>query len=150
MPVSPTLASANNGNWHTAKRWARCLVSHARVRIEREWSGADDDLMIGFHARRSVASIAAFAAWYPARPVALVLTGTDLYRDIRVDAQAQRSLMLASRLILQRAEGLHELLPGHAATAMVICQSASLSVATCCCPRAWRVVPMSPSERPLR
>ena len=94
------------------------------MRIERDWTGADDDLMIALHARRSAASIAAFAARYPQRPVALVLTGTDVYRDIRVDAQAQRSLMLASRLILLQSEGLRELSPAQAAKAMVIYQSA--------------------------
>ena len=99
-------------------------MPHAQVRVEREWSGADDDLMIAMHARRSAASIAAFAARYPRRPVALVLTGTDLYRDIRTDEQAQRSLMLASRLIVLQQEGLRELSPGHAAKAMVIHQSA--------------------------
>lgn len=80
--------------------------------------------MIALHARRSAASIAAFAARYPQRPVALVLTGTDLYRDIRVDEQAQRSLLLADRLILLQAEGVHELSPEYAAKAMVIYQSA--------------------------
>ncbi len=99
-------------------------MPHAQVRVEREWSGTDDDLMIALHARRSAAAIAAFSARYPQRPVALVLTGTDLYRDIRTDEEAQRSLMLASRLILLQAEGLHELSPGHAAKAMVIYQSA--------------------------
>ena len=80
--------------------------------------------MIALHARRSAASIAAFAARYPKRPVALVLTGTDLYRDIRCDEQAQRSLRLADRLILLQAEGLHELSPAQAAKTMVIHQSA--------------------------
>ena len=120
------MASANNGNWHTAKRWARCLAPHARVRIELEWSGADDDMMIALHARRSAASIAAFAAAYPRRPLALVLTGTDLYRDIRSAAEAQRSLALATRLIVLQAEGLRELSPVQAAKAMVIYQSARL------------------------
>lgn len=94
------------------------------MRIEREWSGADDDLMIALHARRSADSIVTFAARYPQRPVVLVLTGTDLYRDIRTDEQAQRSLMLASRLIVLQQEGLRELSPAHAAKAMVIYQSA--------------------------
>ena len=122
--ISPALAGANNGNWHTAKRWARCLAPHAGVRIERDWSGADDDLMIALHARRSAAQIAAFAARYPQRPVALVLTGTDVYRDIHADAQAQRSLALASRLIVLQTEALRELSPEQAAKAMVIHQSA--------------------------
>lgn len=122
--ISPALASANNGNWHTARRWARCLAPHARVRIELEWTGADDDMMIALHARRSAASIARFAAVYPQRPLVLALTGTDLYRDIRIDALAQQSLALATRLIVLQAEGLRELSPAMAAKAMMIYQSA--------------------------
>lgn len=118
------MAGANNGNWHTARRWARCLAPHARVRIELEWAGADDDMMIALHARRSAASIARFAAVYPQRPLVLALTGTDLYRDIRGDAQAQQSLALASRLVVLQPEGLGELTPAHAAKAGVIYQSA--------------------------
>ena len=118
------MASANNGNWHTARRWAHCLAPHARVRIELEWSGVDDEMMIALHARRSAASIARFAAVYPQRPLVLALTGTDLYRDIRSDAQAQRSLVLATRLVVLQAEGLRELSPAQAAKAMVIYQSA--------------------------
>lgn len=118
------MASANNGNWHTARRWARCLAPHARVRIELDWSGADDDMMIALHARRSAASIARFAAVYPQRPLVLVLTGTDLYRDIRSDPQAKHSLALARRLVVLQAEGLRELSAAQAAKAVVIYQSA--------------------------
>lgn len=56
--------------------------------------------------------------------MALVLTGTDLYRDIRTDKQAQQSLALASRLIVLQREGLRELSSEHVAKAMVIYQSA--------------------------
>jgi len=122
--ISPALAGANNGNWHTARRWARCLAPHARVRIDLDWTDAADDMMIALHARRSAPSIARFAAAYPQRPLVLALTGTDLYRDIRSDAQAQRSLDLATRLIVLQAEGLRELSPEHAAKATVIYQSA--------------------------
>jgi putative glycosyltransferase (TIGR04348 family) len=122
--ISPALASANNGNWHTARRWAQCLAPHARVRIELDWTGADDDMMIALHARRSASSIARFAEVYPQRPLVLVLTGTDLYRDIRSDVQARQSLALATRLIVLQAEGLRELSPEQAAKAMVIYQSA--------------------------
>lgn len=118
------MAGANNGNWHTAKRWAHCLAPHARVRIELEWAGADDDMMIALHARRSAPSIARFAAVYPQRPLVLALTGTDLYRDIRADMQARHSLALASRLIVLQPDGLRELSPAHVAKAMVIYQSA--------------------------
>lgn len=122
--VSPALAKANNGNWHTAKRWAQCLARNARVRIELDWSGADDSMMIALHARRSAASIARYAEVYPQRALVLVLTGTDLYRDIRIDPQARRSLALATRLVVLQAEGIGELDGSLAAKASVIYQSA--------------------------
>lgn len=120
--VSPTLADANTGNWQTARRWARFLRTRYRVRIARDWAGEADDAMIALHARRSAAAIAAFAA--SGRPVALVLTGTDLYRDIRHDRDAQRSLVLARRLVVLQPQGLEELPPALRGHATVIEQSA--------------------------
>ena len=120
--VSPTLADANNGNWRTAQRWARLLAREFRVRIASTWDGTPCDALIALHARRSAAAIAAFAA--TGRPVALVLTGTDLYRDIRVDADAQRSLVLAQCLVVLQSQGLDELPPELRARTRVIEQSA--------------------------
>lgn len=122
--ISPALASANNGNWHTARRWAHCLASLAQVRIEQEWRGASANFLIALHARRSAASIAAFAERHPKRPLIVVLTGTDLYRDIAVDKSAQRSLALASHLVVLQAEGIQALPPEYAAKARIIYQSA--------------------------
>lgn len=108
--VSPALASANNGNWQTAKRYANMLATTGGVRIVQEWDGAEnDDILIALHARRSYASI---AAWYAARGskgLVVVLTGTDLYRDIRQDAQAQQSLVWAARLVVLQEAGVAEL-----------------------------------------
>ena len=83
--VSPALAEANNGNWHTASRWARMLRNHCRIGIAPRWNGEPYDLLIALHARRSAPSIEAWSAAHPTRPLVVVLTGTDLYRDIRVD-----------------------------------------------------------------
>lgn len=80
--------------------------------------------MIALHARRSATSIEAFATCFPHRPLVVVLTGTDLYRDIRTDEPARRSLVLASRLIVLQQEGLLELPAAQASKAMVIYQSA--------------------------
>ncbi len=120
--VSPTLADANTGNWQTARRWAQFLRAHYRVRIARDWNNEPDDAMIALHARRSAPAIAAFAA--SGRPVALVLTGTDLYRDIRDDRDAQHSLELARRLVVLQPQGLEELPPALRGRATVIEQSA--------------------------
>ena len=124
--ISPTLASANSGNWHTAKRWARCLASRARVNIENEWRGASADFLIALHARRSASSIAAFAERHPDRPLIVVLTGTDLYRDIAVDESAKRSLALATRLVVLQDDGVKAVPPDYVAKTVTVYQSARL------------------------
>ena len=106
--VTPALAAANNGNWQTARRWAQMLSAHYRVRLTDAWSGGEEDLMIALHARRSAASVAAWRAVRPGR-LLLVLTGTDLYRDIATDPAAQRSLALADRLVVLNELGLQSL-----------------------------------------
>jgi putative glycosyltransferase (TIGR04348 family) len=123
--VSPALAAANNGNWHTAARWARLLRGHCRTDIVARWQGQPHELMIALHARRSAASIDAHARALPATPRVVVLTGTDLYRDIRSDADAQRSLRLATRLVVLQPLGLDELTAEQRARAAVIVQSAT-------------------------
>ena len=112
--VSPVLADANNGNWQTAQRWRALLAPHS-VRIVQQWPDAgahqhtaqQDQVMLALHARRSAASVAAWAERKPSdvRALALVLTGTDLYRDIQDDAAAQQSLALASQLVVLQANG---------------------------------------------
>jgi putative glycosyltransferase (TIGR04348 family) len=98
--VTPALANANNGNWQTAARWARMLAPDYRVRLLKDWDGRPDDAMIALHARRSAESIAQWSRQLVRRPLIVALTGTDLYRDIAVDAAAQHSLELADRLVV--------------------------------------------------
>jgi putative glycosyltransferase (TIGR04348 family) len=100
MLVTPALADANNGNWQTAQRWARLLAGDYEVRLAKSWRGGDEAVLVALHARRSAPSIAAWRTAHPARPLVVVLTGTDLYRDIAVDASAQHSLALADRLVV--------------------------------------------------
>ncbi len=123
--VTPYLPAARNGNAHTAVRWARFLrAAGHRVDLALEWDGAPADAMVALHARRSAASIRRFAARHPGRPLVVVLTGTDLYRDICTDAEAQASLALAHRLVVLQERGLDELAPEQGAKARVIYQSA--------------------------
>ena len=131
--VCPASAKANNGNWQTGKRWAAFLRTRYRVTLAGQWppdaaaraaSERAPQLLIALHARRSAASLAAFGAAWPLRPSVLLLTGTDLYRDIRTDAAAQASLASASALVLLQPAGLAELAPALRARAGVIYQSA--------------------------
>ena len=121
--VTPALADANNGNWQTAARWARLLAPVARVGLSARWTGGDEALMIALHARRSAPSIAAWRAAHPARPLVVVLTGTDLYRDIDHDADAQRSLALADALVVLNACGAERLPPALRPRTVVVLQS---------------------------
>ncbi len=104
------------------------LRRHYRVRVVGAWTGlvavdAEDDLMIALHARRSAPSLAAWHEQHPARPSVLVLTGTDLYRDIGHDALAQRSLVLAHRLVVLNELGLQSLPAEHRSKGLVCLQS---------------------------
>ena len=123
--VTPALASANNGNWHTAARWQRFLAAGAEVDVVQSWRGEPVDGLIALHARRSADSIARFHAAHPDRPLALVLTGTDLYRDMATDASAQHSLECASHVIVLQDEALQRLPAPARAKARVIVQSAT-------------------------
>jgi putative glycosyltransferase (TIGR04348 family) len=123
--ITPAGARSRSGNRTTADRWARFLrqMGH-EVLLEEAWSGEISDLMIALHTRRSHPSISRYAASHPGHPLIVVLTGTDLYRDIRFDEDAQDSLRLATRVVVLQEAGLAELEPRHRAKARVIYQSA--------------------------
>jgi len=121
--VTPALADANNGNWQTARRWARLLGGAYRVRLQAQWAGGDETLMIALHARRSAGAIAAWRASPARRPLVVVLTGTDLYRDIERSAAAQASLASADRLVVLNDLGASALPPGLRAKCRVVLQS---------------------------
>lgn len=126
--VSPALADANNGNWRTAQRWLGMLVPGCRARIVREWPdapAAGDAVMLALHARRSARSIQAWAAAHPGRGLAVVLAGTDLYQDCLHDADAQRSLQLAQRLVVLQERGPDALPAAVRSKARVLFQSAA-------------------------
>ncbi|MBE0589160.1 MAG: TIGR04348 family glycosyltransferase, partial [Hydrogenophaga sp.] len=128
--VTPALADANNGNWQTARRWAHMLRGHYGVRLVKDWPDSnttDDgtDILLALHARRSAASVAAWAQAHPHKPLVLALTGTDLYRDIQSDASAQRSLALAHRLIVLQEQGPQALPEALRAKCRVVFQSST-------------------------
>jgi putative glycosyltransferase (TIGR04348 family) len=145
--VTPALADANNGNWQTARRWARMLARDYRVSLVDRWGGPGDSaraeasptacdgrtapapeaaLMIALHARRSAESVARWRERHPDRaawPLVVALTGTDLYRDIATDSDAQRSLEMADALVTLNALGPETLAPALRQKCHVILQS---------------------------
>lgn len=122
--ISPALAGANNGNWQTAWRWSRMLRPLFRTTIASQWQGEEADVMLALHARKSAASALAWAQAKGSGQLAVVLTGTDLYRDIQTDASAQRALQLAGRLVLLQERGPDALPEALRPKACVIFQSA--------------------------
>jgi putative glycosyltransferase (TIGR04348 family) len=124
--VSPANAKANNGNWHTAARWARMLSRDYAVKVVERWSVERPipDVLIALHARRSADSIARYRRARPLGGVLLVLTGTDVYRDLKDSDSAQRSVTLADALVVLQPKALDELRDEAHWKARVVYQSA--------------------------
>jgi putative glycosyltransferase (TIGR04348 family) len=123
--ITPASARSRNGNHFTAVRSARILkqLGH-RVSVEQLYDGGPCDLMIALHALRSYESIRRYRERNPKSPLVVVLTGTDLYRDIHSNPDAQRSLDMASRIIVLQKNGIAELPKHLRCKARVIYQSA--------------------------
>ena len=122
--VTPGTRTANNGNWRTAARWAGMLRGRCKVIVQTEWDGRTADAMLALHAFRSAASIASFNDRHPARGIAVVLTGTDIYGEMGQTPEAARSLDLARRIVTLQEDALRELAPRWRAKAEAIFQSA--------------------------
>jgi putative glycosyltransferase (TIGR04348 family) len=123
--VTPAPLRFNNGNKITALRWAGIFraLGH-RVKISQRYDGKPCDVLIALHARRSYDSIRRFSKLYSERPLIVVLTGTDLYRDIRSHRSAQQSLDLATRIVALQKMALAELSESLHSKTRVIYQSA--------------------------
>ncbi len=150
--VTPAWAEANNGNWRTAQRWAQHLAAKHTVVLMDVWpagraqrfgsqaSARSEEqaralalragAMIALHARRSQASIEAWHRQHGARGLAVVLTGTDLYRDLPGDDEpaaraVERSLEAAQAVVVLQDHALQDLPANHRHKALVIFQSAT-------------------------
>lgn len=94
----------------TAMRWAGILKQQGHdVSISGSYSDRHCDLLIALHALRSAESIRKYRNRYPKAPLVVALTGTDLYRDIKIYSTARQSLELASRLIVLQRKAKDEL-----------------------------------------
>jgi len=122
--VTPGTRSENNGNWRTAARWAGMLRGRCKVIVQTRWEGERADALVALHARRSADSIERFHARHPDRAIAVMLTGTDLYRDLPESREAVRSLDIAQAIVTLQDEALRLLAPAWRKKARVIHQSA--------------------------
>ncbi len=79
--VTPAGKLSRAGNRATAVRWARILGSLGHgVAVSEADDGGTADMMVAVHAWRSAASIRRFSDAHPARPLVVLLAGTDIYR----------------------------------------------------------------------
>jgi glycosyltransferase involved in cell wall biosynthesis len=122
--VTPAPPGSRYGNRVTALRYASILrgLGHS-VRIKQAYEGESWDLLIALHARRSHASINRFHGEHPNLPIVVVLTGTDLYRDLGSNRFAQRSVELATRIVVLQPKALERLSPHLRTKTRVIFQS---------------------------
>lgn len=102
---TPAGPQSRAGNRATATRWARFLreLGH-RVQVARDDPGERADVMIALHAWRSAEPIRAFAERHPARPLVVVLTGTDIYRFQHSDPDTTLASMDRAHALI----GLHD------------------------------------------
>ncbi|MSP16608.1 MAG: TIGR04348 family glycosyltransferase [Myxococcales bacterium] len=123
--VTPARSGSRTGNRVTALRWTRLLrqLGH-RVTLTDEYRAGPWDLLIALHARRSHAAVERFARERPGAPIIVGMAGTDLYEDLPDSVEAQRSLALATRIVVLQADGVRALPEALQPRARVIFQSA--------------------------
>jgi len=126
--ITPAAKRSRSGNRVTAVRWAHILhaLGHS-VTVDEAWPGTrgqarpgahaeaqpgahgagghrDPDLLVAIHAWRSAASVAAFRARHPLRPLVVLMSGTDIYRfQHSHPEETMASMAGADRLV-----GLHD------------------------------------------
>ncbi len=102
--VTPAAAGSLHGNRITALRWQHFIKQLGyQSRISQSWSGKNTDLLIALHGYRSYPSITEFKKQFPDKPVILVATGTDIYRDMAMHPEVAQSMQLANQIIILQA-----------------------------------------------
>jgi putative glycosyltransferase (TIGR04348 family) len=127
--VTPAPAGSLHGNRITALRWQGFLAELGySVDVTESWSGGDTGLLIALHAYRSHKSIVTFKKQYPSRPIVLILTGTDLYRDIENHNEVIQSMEMADQLIVLQSAAIHSVPTYLRHKVQVIYQSVEMDV----------------------
>ena len=113
----------------TAIRWQGFLEELGySVEVTESWSGGDAGVLITLHAYRSHQSIVQFKKKYPSRPIVLILTGTDLYRDMQNHSEVVQSMEIADQLIVLQSSALDSIPPSFRYKAQVIYQSVEIDL----------------------
>jgi putative glycosyltransferase (TIGR04348 family) len=116
------------------------LRDRFKVIVQSEWTGLRCDALIALHARRSAGSVGRYREQSPSAPLAVVLTGTDLYRDLPDSHDAKTSLDMADEIVVLQDDALRHLERRWRRKARVIFQSAPPLTAARKAHRALRCV----------
>lgn len=110
--ITPAAKQSKAGNRTTAMRWARLLreIGH-QVVIQLDWDGAPADMMVAIHAWRSASSIERFRQQYPARPLVVLLSGTDIYRFQYSHPQETLRSMASADALVCLHDQVHKAIP---------------------------------------
>lgn len=100
------------------------LRDRYRVIVQTAWDGEPVDAMVALHAKRSAESIGRFRERVPSGRLGVVLSGTDLYRDLPASVEAARSLDVADRIVVLQEDAQRLLSEPWRAKSTVIYQSA--------------------------
>jgi len=113
----------------TALRWQGFLEELSYlVEVTESWSQGDPSVLIALHAYRSHQSIVQFKKKHPRRPIVLILTGTDLYRDMENHSEVIQSMEVANQLIVLQSSALDSIPPSLRYKAQVIYQSVKVDL----------------------
>ncbi len=127
--MTPAPAGSLHGNRITALRWQGFLEALGYSALVTEsWSGGDTGLLIALHAYRSHQSIVAFKKQYPNRPIVLILTGTDIYRDIANHGEVIQSMEMADQLVVLQSAAIHSVPTQLRHKVQVIYQSVEMDI----------------------
>ncbi len=85
-------------------------------------------MLIALHAYRSHSPILEFHKSHPDKPIILVLTGTDLYRDMAVHSEVIRSMEIADQLVVLQSAALDAIPENLRYKARVIYQSVNIDI----------------------
>ena len=100
------------------------LRARYTIIVQTQWDGEPVDALIALHARRSADSIARFRDCAAGRRMAVVLTGTDLYKDLPDNREAAHSLDCADRIVVLQEDAPRLLSAAWRSKSEVIFQSA--------------------------
>lgn len=97
-------------------RWAGFIkkLGYA-VQISEAWSGHSVDMLIALHGLRSYSSIQRFKKAFPGKSIILMMTGTDLYRDMPNHPEVIQSMKVADAIVVLQPAALQSI-PKHLQT----------------------------------